>query len=404
MRKFIRFTGNFIFGLFALALLAYIVSMRFLPERLKDIVGYQTFVILTDSMEPTIPVGSLVVSKNEEENQEISPDTIISFHVDRLGDDVIFTHYFKKKEVDESGKERYYTQAENADRYDDYKTYREDILGTYMFHIPYAGKVVQFLQSPFALLELGIILIILLIHHLLWNKFDREEKAQMELQMAENANDLVLDAPVSATDQTNEIPGDERPVQTTESDDDVVKVSTEAGTETEEVPEVPYIVNDVLFGYRTAASSGAFENGSAGFTLTVGKNGSLRLEVHKKKKGSAEIAVVTLRKKSINKIKRIMKDSVLVIQNLPETLDNGYSVGTGSFFIFRGREVAAWNIKRNNLKKTKLKDYEYYKKYKKNMQYENDVLDIFKKVKNVLKEEGIKLNLDSVEIKAGKQN
>lgn len=38
------------------------------------------------------------------------------------------------------------------------------------------------------------------------------------------------------------------------------------------------------------------------------------------------------------------------------------------------------------------------------MQYENDVLDIFKKVKNVLKEEGIKLNLDSVEIKDGKQS
>ncbi len=404
MKKFIRFTGNFIFGLFALALLAYIVSMRFLPERFKDIVGYQTFVILTDSMEPTIPVGSLVVSKNVEENQEISPDTIISFHVDRLGDDVIFTHYFKKKEVDESGKERYYTQAENADRYDDYKTYREDILGTYMFHIPYAGKVVQFLQSPFALLELGIILIILLIHHLLWNKFDREEKAQMELQMAENAGDLVLDAPDSATEQTNETPGDERPVQTTETDDDAVKVSMETCTETDEVQERPYIVKDVLFGYRTVPSSGAFENGGAGFTLTVGRNGVLRLEVHKEKKGSEEIAFVTLRNKSLKKIKRIMKDSALVIQNLPETLDNGYSVGTGSFFIFRGREVAAWNIKRNHLKKTKLKDYEYYKKYKKNMKNENDVLDIFKKVKNVLKEEGIKLNLDAAEIKAGKQS
>lgn len=404
MKKFIRFTGNFIFGLFALALLAYIVSMRFLPERFKDIVGYQTFVILTDSMEPTIPVGSLVVSKNVEENQEISPDTIISFHVDRLGDDVIFTHYFKKKEVDESGKERYYTQAENADRYDDYKTYREDILGTYMFHIPYAGKVVQFLQSPFALLELGIILIILLIHHLLWNKFDREEKAQMELQMAENAGDLVLDAPDSATEQTNEKPGDERPVQTTETDDDAVKVSMETCTETDEVQERPYIVKDVLFGYRTVPSSGAFENGGAGFTLTVGRNGVLRLEVHKEKKGNEEIAFVTLRNKSLKKIKRIMKDGALVIQNLPETLDNGYSVGTGSFFIFRGREVAAWNIKRNHLKKTKLKDYEYYKKYKKNMQNENDVLDIFKKVKNVLKEEGIKLNLDAAEIKAAKQS
>ena len=251
------------------------------------------------------------------------------------------------------------------------------------------------------MLELGIILIILLIHHLLWNKFDREEKAQMELQMAENAGDLVLDAPDSATEQTNETPGDERPVQTTETDDDAVKVSMETCTETDEVQERPYIVKDVLFGYRTVPSSGAFENGGAGFTLTVGRNGVLRLEVHKEKKGSEEIAFVTLRNKSLKKIKRIMKDSALVIQNLP---DNGYSVGKGSFFIFRGREVAAWNIKRNHLKKTKLKDYEYYKKYKKNMQNENDVLDIFKKVKNVLKEEGIKLNLDAAEIKAGKQS
>ena len=136
---------------------------------------------------------------------------------------------------------------------------------------------------------------------------------------------------------------------------------------TEEVQERPYIVNDVLFGYRTVPSSGAFENGGAGYTLTVGRNGVLRLEVHKEKKGGEEIAVVTLCNRILKKIMRIMKDSALVIQNLPETLDNGYSVGAGSFFIFRGREVAAWNIKRNHLKWTKLKDYEYYKKYKKNI-------------------------------------
>lgn len=404
MKKALLLLKNFIFIFIVIALFSYIICMKFYPDKMKELTGFQTYVILTDSMEPTIPVGSLVIDRCLDDEDEIKENTIISFNVDRLGDDVIFTHYFKKKEVDESGKERYYTQAENADRYDDYKTYREDILGTYMFHIPYAGKVVQFLQSPFALLELGIILIILLIHHLLWNKFDREEKAQMELQMAENAGDLVLDAPDSATEQTNETPGDERPVQTTETDDDAVKVSMETCTETDEVQERPYIVKDVLFGYRTVPSSGAFENGGAGFTLTVGRNGVLRLEVHKEKKGSEEIAFVTLRNKSLKKIKRIMKDSALVIQNLPETLDNGYSVGTGSFFIFRGREVAAWNIKRNHLKKTKLKDYEYYKKYKKNMQNENDVLDIFKKVKNVLKEEGIKLNLDAAEIKAGKQS
>lgn len=405
MKKALLYLKNLIFIFIVIALFSYIICMKFYPDKIKELTGFQTYVILTDSMEPTIPVGSLVVDRSFDEEDQLNENTIISFKVNRLGDDVIFTHYFKKKEVDESGKERYYTQAENADRYDDYKTYREDILGTYVLHIPYAGKVVQFLQSPFALLELGIILIILLIHHLLWNKFDKEEKAQMELQMSDNANDSVQDEPVPVIDQTNEMPREELSAKTAEADANTDKVEKEACVEAEEeVQEGPYIAEDVLFGYRTTPSSGAFENGGAGFTLSVSVHGIVRLDVHKKKKNSKTVEVVTLRKKSLKKIKRIIKDSTLVIQNLPETLDNGYSVGTGSFFNFRGREVAAWNIKHNNLKKIKLKDYGYYKKHKKNMQYENDVLDIFKMIRNVLKEEGIKINLDSAEIKAGKRS
>lgn len=72
---------------------------------------------------------------------------------------------------------RYYTQAENADRYDAYATYREELLGTYVFHIPYAGRFILFLQSPVALLEFGIILFIMIIYSILWDKLDQEEKS-----------------------------------------------------------------------------------------------------------------------------------------------------------------------------------------------------------------------------------
>lgn len=185
MKKALKHIWNTAFGILAALLILYIVGMHFFPNQLKDFIGYQTFVVLTDSMEPTIPVGSLVLDKTIDKNQEIPPDTIISFHVNRLGKDAVFTHYFKKKEIDDTGRERYYTQAENADRYDDYATYREDLLGTYVFHIPYAGKYVQFLQSPFALLELGIIMIISIIYHILWAKFDQEEKAASQCAEAQ---------------------------------------------------------------------------------------------------------------------------------------------------------------------------------------------------------------------------
>lgn len=176
MKKALKCLFNIIAFLLAILLAVYIIGMHFFPEQLKDIVGYQTFVILTDSMEPTIPVGSLVLVKNIKEDQEITEDTIISFHVDRLGNDSVFTHYFKKKEKDETGQMRYYTQAENADRYDEYTIYREDLLGTYVFHVPFAGRFILFLQSPFALLEFGIILFIMIVYSILWDKFDKEEK------------------------------------------------------------------------------------------------------------------------------------------------------------------------------------------------------------------------------------
>ncbi|MCU0080839.1 hypothetical protein [Extibacter muris] len=64
---------------------------------MKEWTGYQTFVILTDSMVPTIPVDSLVVVKDLGEKEELSQGEIISFYVDRLGDKVVFTIYFEKK-------------------------------------------------------------------------------------------------------------------------------------------------------------------------------------------------------------------------------------------------------------------------------------------------------------------
>ena len=39
-----------------------------------------------------------------------------------------------------------------------------------------------FLKSPFALIELGIIMIIMIIYQLLWDKFDKEEQAEKEKQ------------------------------------------------------------------------------------------------------------------------------------------------------------------------------------------------------------------------------
>lgn len=168
---------NYLFDLLLLLLAAYIVLIHVCPEKVKEFTGYQTFVILTDSMEPVIPTGSCVLVKNLKENEEPEANDIVSFRVDRLGEQTVFTHYFREKETDEDGRVLYHTQGATADRFDDYKIYREDLIGTYVWHIPYVGKFVLFLQSPFALMELGIIMLILLINRLLTYRLEREEAA-----------------------------------------------------------------------------------------------------------------------------------------------------------------------------------------------------------------------------------
>ena len=168
---------NYLFDLLLLLLAAYIVLIHVCPEKVKEFTGYQTFVILTDSMEPVIPTGSCVLVKNLKENEEPEANDIVSFRVDRLGEQTVFTHYFREKETDEDGRVLYHTQGATADRFDDYKIYRDDLIGTYVWHIPYVGKFVLFLQSPFALMELGIIMLILLINRLLPYRLEREEAA-----------------------------------------------------------------------------------------------------------------------------------------------------------------------------------------------------------------------------------
>ena len=161
-------------------LMIYMILIRVDSDMVKDVMSYQTFVILTDSMEPVIPTGSVVLVKNLKANEEPQKGDIISFHVDRFGDEEVFTHYYRGTEVQEDGSVRYLTEAALADRYDDYVTHREDIIGTYVFHIPYVGKYALFLKSPFALIELGIIMFIMIIYEILWSKFDKEERNVQE--------------------------------------------------------------------------------------------------------------------------------------------------------------------------------------------------------------------------------
>lgn len=156
-------------------LIVYIALMIFAPKKMNNIIDYKFYTVLTNSMEPRIPTYSLVCVKNFKKDEAINlkPQQIITFHADRFGEKIIITHHFNKTEKDEDGNTIYRTNAEGKDNLDMYETTRDDLIGTYVFHIPYIGKLALFFKSKFCFIWLGELFTIFLINTLvkiLWGE------------------------------------------------------------------------------------------------------------------------------------------------------------------------------------------------------------------------------------------
>lgn len=178
MKKFrtkYRIINKIIIILFVILL----IGLFFNLKKVSLFIGYQFYTVLTDSMEPTIPTYSLVLSKSISEETALEPNTIVTFHADRFGEDILLTHYFRKTQ-EKDGVTYYRTQPEGKDikdekTYDNYETTRDDIVGTYVFHIPYVGKIILFLKSPFGFIMYGELIIIYLLNKLIKTKWKEKE-------------------------------------------------------------------------------------------------------------------------------------------------------------------------------------------------------------------------------------
>lgn len=150
--KSIKFFLNFLLIITMLIVFSYVVFSKLNPTDAPKFFGYKPYVILTNSMVPTLPVGSLVIDHAIDEDDPIPENTPITFKAELQGKEVFVTHYFRY--IDQSdGYDRYMTQGEGYQegQYDEFEIHREDIVGTYAFHIPYLGRIAMFLQSPAAL-------------------------------------------------------------------------------------------------------------------------------------------------------------------------------------------------------------------------------------------------------------
>lgn len=145
----------------------YMFFTKLNPTDAPRFFGYKPYVILTNSMVPTLPVGSLVIDHAIYEDDPIPENTPITFKAELQGQQVFVTHYFRYIDTSD-GYDRYMTQGEGYQegQYDEFEIHREDIVGTYAFHIPYLGRVAMFLQSPAALTMFLLWGFILMLEHM----------------------------------------------------------------------------------------------------------------------------------------------------------------------------------------------------------------------------------------------
>lgn len=114
--------------------------------------NYKVKIVLSGSMEPELPIGSLIFLKPE---TNYSIGDIVTFGKDTKTD-VPTTHRIVS--VREEGSERYYrTKGDANDNEDARETKGSEVLGRVFFGIPYVGYVLDFAKKP-----IGFVLLILL--------------------------------------------------------------------------------------------------------------------------------------------------------------------------------------------------------------------------------------------------
>ena len=121
------------------------------------LLGVQPVVVISGSMEPTLPVGSMVFA------QEVPASTV------RVGDIVttqrqdgangLITHRVVSAET--TGTTTTLRLRGDANATDDPLPYQAKTIGTYVFHVPFAGTIALAARTPFGLTAIGLYVIAL---------------------------------------------------------------------------------------------------------------------------------------------------------------------------------------------------------------------------------------------------
>lgn len=136
--------GNALFAAFAATILVLVLALTVVPR----VFEYQTYIVLTGSMEPTIPVGSVVIVIPVDPSQ-IKVGDIVSFtHWNQGVEPVTITHRVRRVLTDDSRDPSFETWGDANPTSDALPVRYLGQAGKVVAWVPVAGYFFEFARSP----------------------------------------------------------------------------------------------------------------------------------------------------------------------------------------------------------------------------------------------------------------
>lgn len=142
------------------------------------LVGFKVFTVLSGSMEPAYPVGSLIYVKKVDYTKLKSGD-VITFMLD---ENTVATHRIVEVVPDEENPSvlRFRTKGDANDSEDGQLVHYKNVIGTPVLVIPKLGYLASFIQSPrgrYAAISAGAVLLLLVFLPDLFSKDEKKKSA-----------------------------------------------------------------------------------------------------------------------------------------------------------------------------------------------------------------------------------
>lgn len=148
-----------------------------------SIFGYTLFRVMTGSMEPAIPVDSLIVVHRVEPEKLVVGDVISFFSRDPSLMGEVNTHRIVR--IDEEGGGLIFTTKGDANNVvDQYLTREEDVIGKVIFSSGGFGRMIRLISNPLVFLPLIILPLVFILGHSLYESFQIAKKLVQEEEEA----------------------------------------------------------------------------------------------------------------------------------------------------------------------------------------------------------------------------